>query len=36
VELPIASQVHAVLFEGRRPAEALLSLMAREPTREHW
>ena len=33
-ELPIAEQVHAVLFEGRRPLEALVALMRRDPTWE--
>lgn len=30
VEMPICEQVHAILFEGRPPAEALLFLMSRE------
>jgi glycerol-3-phosphate dehydrogenase (NAD(P)+) len=30
-ELPIAEQVHAVLFGARRPVDALAALMAREP-----
>jgi glycerol-3-phosphate dehydrogenase (NAD(P)+) len=34
VELPITEQVHAVLFDGRRPSDALAALMAREPTSE--
>ena len=34
VELPIAEQVHAVLFEGRHPLEALAALMGREPRGE--
>lgn len=34
VELPITEQVGAVLFEGRRPEEALAALMAREPRNE--
>lgn len=34
VELPITEQVAAVLFEGRRPEEALAALMAREPRNE--
>ena len=34
VELPIADQVYAVLFGGRRPAAALAALMRREPTME--
>jgi glycerol-3-phosphate dehydrogenase (NAD(P)+) len=32
--LPIASEVHAVLFEGKDPREAVLDLMRREPARE--
>lgn len=34
VDMPIAAAVHAVLFEGLRPAEALASLMARESRQE--
>ena len=34
VELPIARQVHAVLFEGREPRAAIADLMAREATAE--
>ncbi len=34
VEMPIAVQVHAVLFEGKDPREAVLDLMRREPTGE--
>jgi glycerol-3-phosphate dehydrogenase (NAD(P)+) len=34
VELPIAEQVHAVLFGGRTPREALSVLMGRNPTWE--
>ena len=34
VEMPIAAQVHAVLFEGRGPLEALSELMSRGPTGE--
>jgi glycerol-3-phosphate dehydrogenase (NAD(P)+) len=32
--LPIAAEVHAVLFEGKPPREAVLDLMRREPTGE--
>jgi glycerol-3-phosphate dehydrogenase (NAD(P)+) len=32
--LPIANEVHAVLFEGKDPREAVLDLMRREPTAE--
>jgi glycerol-3-phosphate dehydrogenase (NAD(P)+) len=35
VELPICAEVEAVLFQGKRPLEALEALMTREPTREH-
>ena len=34
VSMPIAEQVHAVLFEGKDPRAALHSLMTREPTEE--
>lgn len=34
VELPIAEQVHAVIFEGRAPMEAVATLMARSPKDE--
>ena len=34
VPMPIAEQVHAVLFEGKDPREAVLDLMARTPTDE--
>ncbi|MDP6539645.1 MAG: NAD(P)H-dependent glycerol-3-phosphate dehydrogenase [Planctomycetota bacterium] len=34
VSMPIAEQVHAILFEGTDPRDALLSLMRREPTGE--
>ena len=34
VQMPIAEQVHAVLFEGRRPLRALAELMSRDPTGE--
>lgn len=34
VALPIAEQVHAVLFENKDPREAVLDLMRREPTEE--
>lgn len=36
IEMPIVSQVHAVLFEGRTAAEAVETLMAREPKPEQW
>jgi len=34
VSMPIAEQVHAVLFEGKDPREAVLDLMSRTPTGE--
>lgn len=34
IEMPIATQVHAVLFEGKDPREAVLDLMRREPSGE--
>lgn len=34
VAMPIAEQVHAVLFEGKDPRAAVLDLMQREPTAE--
>lgn len=34
VSMPIAEQVHAVLFEGKDPREAVDALMTREPTGE--
>ena len=36
VEMPIAEHVHAVLFEGQRPKDAVTSLMVREPKPEQW
>ncbi|MDX1675176.1 MAG: NAD(P)H-dependent glycerol-3-phosphate dehydrogenase [Longimicrobiales bacterium] len=36
VEMPIVAQVHAVLFEDRPPADAVRSLMMREPKAEFW
>ena len=32
--MPIAEQVHAVLFDGKDPREAVLHLMSRAPTDE--
>ena len=34
VEMPIATQVHAVLFEGRSPLQDASELMSRDPARE--
>ena len=36
VEMPILAEVHAVLFEGRHPREAVENLMLREPKAELW
>ncbi len=36
VELPIADQVHRVLFDGIPPREAVRSLMLRDPRPEQW
>lgn len=36
VEMPILSEVHAVLFQGRHPREAVDNLMMREPKAELW
>ena len=36
VEMPIVAEVHAVLFEGRHPREALENLMLRDPKPERW
>lgn len=36
IEMPIVAEMHAVLFEGRTPREALENLMLREPKPEHW
>ncbi len=34
IDAPILEQVHAILFEGRRPADGLAALMGRGPKRE--
>jgi glycerol-3-phosphate dehydrogenase (NAD(P)+) len=36
IEMPIVAEVHAVLFEGRSPADAVRNLMLREPKPELW
>jgi glycerol-3-phosphate dehydrogenase (NAD(P)+) len=36
VEMPITEQMHAVLFEGRAPREAVAALMERPPKAEFW
>jgi glycerol-3-phosphate dehydrogenase (NAD(P)+) len=35
VDLPITEQVYGVLFEARRPLDALTALMGRQPRHEH-
>lgn len=36
VEMPISEEVHALLWEGRTPGEAVRNLMLREPKPEVW
>ncbi|MBA4157480.1 MAG: NAD(P)-dependent glycerol-3-phosphate dehydrogenase [Gemmatimonadetes bacterium] len=36
IEMPIVDAVHAVLFEGRGPRDAVEALMLREPKAEQW
>ena len=36
VEMPIAEEVHALLWEGRAASEAVRNLMLREPKPEVW
>lgn len=36
VEMPITQQVHQVLFENKRPREAMTELMTRDPKSEIW
>ncbi len=36
VEMPISEEVHALLWEGRTPTEAVQNLMLREPKPEVW
>jgi len=36
IEMPIVSEVHAVLFEDRNPRDAVENLMLREPKAELW
>ena len=36
VEMPIATAVHSILYEGVAPGEALARLMARDPKPERW
>jgi len=36
VEMPISEQVYAILHEGRKPSDALRTLMLRDPKPEQW
>ncbi|MGB2990536.1 MAG: NAD(P)H-dependent glycerol-3-phosphate dehydrogenase [Candidatus Zixiibacteriota bacterium] len=36
VEMPITEQMHQVLFENKRPKEAMIELMTRDPKSEIW
>lgn len=36
VEMPITEQVYAIVHEGRKPADALRTLMLRDPKPEEW
>jgi len=36
IEMPIVDAMHAILFEGLNPREALVTLMTREPKAEVW
>ena len=36
VEMPISEQVYAIVHEGRKPADALRTLMLRDPKPEEW
>lgn len=36
VEMPISSEVHAILYEARAPDQAVRNLMLREPKPEEW
>ncbi|ARA92192.1 glycerol-3-phosphate dehydrogenase [Rhodothermaceae bacterium RA] len=36
IEMPITEAVHAILFEGKRPAEAVEELMSRSAKHEEW
>lgn len=36
IEMPIVAEVHAVLFEGRAPGDAVANLMLRSPKAEVW
>ena len=36
VEMPITEAVHRILFEGKKPLEAVSELMDREAKEEHW
>jgi len=36
VEMPISREVYAILYEGRKPSDALRTLMLRDPKPEEW
>ncbi|MFA6665241.1 MAG: glycerol-3-phosphate dehydrogenase, partial [Armatimonadota bacterium] len=36
IPMPISEAVYNVLFNGKRPAEAVVELMTREPKEEVW
>ncbi|MFQ5551892.1 MAG: NAD(P)H-dependent glycerol-3-phosphate dehydrogenase, partial [Gemmatimonadales bacterium] len=36
VELPVTREVHAILFDGKTPQQAIRDLMDRELKAEHW
>jgi glycerol-3-phosphate dehydrogenase (NAD(P)+) len=36
VEMPITEQMYSILYEGRRPDDALRALMSRDPKPEEW
>lgn len=36
IEMPITQQVNKVLFENKKPDEAILELMTRDPKSEIW
>ncbi len=36
IEVPVAAEVHAILFDGKKPQQAIRDLMNREPKAERW
>lgn len=36
IEVPVAAEVHAILFAGKKPQQAIRDLMNREPKAERW